>query len=271
MRHLQAFVLQEFKVNDISFNRINRSFIKDFEMYLKNNCANGHNSAMKLLQILKKVYRIAVDNRWTSGNAFNGKHLSYKDVDIEVLTDTEIEALKQLEIQQGYLVKTRDILLFCIYTGQAYVDMQSVQRRHLVYNPETREYLIKKKREKTGVEYMLPLFHPARRQLGKWNTAWESAAPDTFLVPRISNQKFNNYIKELMALAGIQKKLASHSFRHTFATTITLENGVPIESVSRMMGHSKISETQRYGKVTAIKIERETKALFEKLSERKIG
>ncbi|MDO9415292.1 site-specific integrase, partial [Pararhizobium sp.] len=263
LKHLRSFVKHHLNVNDMSFNRINRNFVDEFEIYLKNECKNGHNATMKLLQIFKKVYRIAVDSRWTSHNAFAGKSLSYKDADIEVLSENEIQLLKRLDIKKAYIQKTRELFLFCIYTGVAYVDLQNLQRNHIELNIASGQYIIRKKREKTGVEFILPLFHPAHELLSKWSPGWEKTPAATYLSPKISNQKFNCYLKELIALMGIQKKVTVHCGRHTFATTVALENGVPIESVSKMLGHSKISQTQKYAKVTSLKIERETKMLAE--------
>ncbi len=265
LKHLRDFIKLEYSLNDIAFTRINRQFIDDFEHYLKTTGGNGHNSANKMLQIFKKVYRIAVDNRWTAYNAFSGKRLSYKDPDIEFLTTMEIQQLRDVDIQKEYLRKARDLFTFCIYTGVAYTDLQHLRRRHIEAAGNGTSFIIRKKREKTGVEFMLPLFQPARQLLDQWNSGWENAAPDTFMVPRISNQKFNNYLKEVIALAGIQKRIGTHSGRHTFCTSVTLENGVGMESVSKMVGHSKLSQTQKYARVTAVKLERETKALFELL------
>ncbi len=265
MKHLKAFVKSYLNVSDISFNRINRNFIDEFEIFLKTECSNGHNATMKMLQIFKKVYRIAVDNRWTSHNAFSGKRLTYKDVDIEVLTDAEIQALKEISLQKAYLNKVRQLFLFCIHTGLAYTDLQHLQRKHIEFSPVSGQYLIRKKREKTGVEFILPLFHPAKNVLNGWLPGWENVNSETLLAPVISNQKFNEYLKELFALLSIQKNITTHVARHTFATTLALENGVPIESVSKMLGHSKISQTQKYAKVTSLKIERETKELFKLL------
>ena len=262
MKHLKAFVKQQLNVSDIAFNRINRNFIDEFEQFLKTECNNSHNSAMKMLQIFKKIYRIAVDNRWTSNNAFTGKRLTYKDVDIQVLTNEEIDRLKEFRPAKKYLEKVRQLSLFCVYTGLASIDLQNLKRKHIEFNSVSKQYFIRKKREKTKVESLLPLFPPAKQQLDEWLPGWERADAETLLAPSISNQKFNVYLKELIALLGINKKISMHCFRHSFATTLALENGVPLESVSKMLGHSKLSQTQRYAKVTAIKIERETRDLF---------
>lgn len=262
LKHLKAFVKQQMQISDISFNRINRHFIDEFEIFLRTEAGNNHNSTMKLLQIFKKVYRIAVDNRWTSNNAFSGKRLTYKDVDIEVLSEKEIKQLRELVLEKGYLQKTRNLFLFCIHTGLSYIDLQQLKRKHIEFNPVSNQYLIRKKREKTEVEFIIPLFCPAQQLLEQWIPNWECLPVDHSLAPKISNQKYNVYLKELFALLQIQKKITTHVGRHTFATTVALENGVPIETVSKMLGHSKISQTQKYAKVTALKVERETKELF---------
>ncbi len=258
LKHLKSFLKTQMNISDTSFNRVNRAFIDDFELYLKNECGNGHNSTMKLMQIFKRVYSIAVNNRWTSNNAFAGKRLTYKDVDIEVLNDKEIQDLKTVVIVKSYLEKTRQLFLFCVHSGLAYIDLQHLKRKHIEYNSISGQYFIRKKREKTGVEFIIPLFEPARQLLELWVPGWENAQAEKLLAPPISNQRFNVYLKELFALLSIQKKITTHVGRHTFATTLALENGVPIESVSKMLGHSRIAQTQRYAKVTVLKIERET-------------
>jgi len=265
LNHLRAFVKQEFNINQISFNRINEGFIDDFENYLRTTGGNGHNSTMKMLQIFKKIYLIGVNNRWTSRNAFAGKKLTMKDVDIQVLTDSELQKLIEYLPEKAYLNKTKGLFLFTIYSGIGYIDVQYLKRKHIELNPNSGQYLIRKRREKTGIEFMVPLFNPLKALLNQWIPNWENLAAETTLAPKISNQKYNEYLKELIALVGIDKRVTTHIGRHTFATTVALENGVPIESVSKMLGHSKMSQTQKYAKVTALKIERETKGLFELL------
>lgn len=264
-KHLQQFVKDHLRVNDIPFSKINRNFIDDFEIYLKTRCNNGHNSAMKMLQIFKTVYKIAVDNRWIAHNAFTGKRLSFKFGEIEVLNSEEINKLKQAYLDKAYLDNVRQIFLFCTYTGLSYVDTQELRRSHLEYFEQSGQYFIRKKRQKTGVEFIVPLFQPAEGILERWTPNWETAPLESLMVPRISNQKYNYYLKELFTTIGIAKKGTSHLARHSFATSVALQNGVPIESVSKMLGHTKITQTQRYAKVTTLKIETETRQLFEKL------
>lgn len=263
--HLKKFISQELKVSDVSFNRINENFIEEFEHYLRTEGQNSHNSAMKMLLIFRRIYRIGLNNRWTSRNAFAEKKLTYKDVDIEVLTEKEIQQLKAYEPTKNYLHKPKELFLFSVYSGLAYIDLQSIQIKHIELINSSGNYIIRKKRVKTGIEFMVPLFGPLEEQLNKWCPNWKELDPETYITPKISNQKYNEYLKELIALVGINKRVTSHIGRHTFATTVALENGVGIESVSKMLGHSKIAQTQKYAKVTTLKIERETRVLFEKL------
>jgi site-specific recombinase XerD len=263
--HLRNFLRTEMKINDVSFNRINEQLIDNFEFYLKTKGANGHNSSMKLLQIFRKIYKIGLNNRWTSRNAFADKKITFKDTDIEVLNQYEIKQLEVFVPNKSYLQKTQDLFLFSVYSGLAYIDLQHIQIKHIERTNHSGSFIIRNKRVKTGIEYMVPLFGPLEKMLNKWHPNWQALTPDTFICPKISNQKYNDYLKELIALVGIDKRVTTHIGRHTFATTVALENGVGIESVSKMLGHSKISQTQRYAKVTSLKIERETRGLFEKL------
>ena len=125
------------------------------------------------------------------------------------------------------------------------------------------QYFIRKNRAKTGVESIIPLFKPAREILDQYAPEWIKSPADTSLLPVISNQRYNSYLKEVATLCGVEKILSSHVARHSFATTVTLENGVSIASVSKMLGHAKLSQTQEYAKVTEIKIEKDTRALYQ--------
>jgi site-specific recombinase XerD len=262
VKHLKNYIQQKYRVNDITFTRINRHFIDDFEYYLKAEVGNSHNSANKMLQIFKKIYSIAVNNRWTAHNAFAGKRLCYKKVAKPYLNSIELKDLSNHEFGSSRLEIIRDSFIFSCYTGLAYIDILTLQRRHIEYNSSNNQYFIRKNRTKTGVESIIPLFKPAVKVLEKYLPNWIAALPETLLLPIISNQKYNLYLKEVGLLCELDKNLTTHVARHTFATTVTLENGVSIESVSKMLGHAKLSQTQEYAKVTEIKIEKDTRNLF---------
>jgi integrase len=250
------------KWNDFPFSRINRSFIDGFIDYLKNEAACGHNTSMKHLAIFKKVYKIALDNQWIRYNAFSGLKMPIKIVDRAFLTEEEIKRIidKRIDIQRLDLVK--DLFIFACFTGLAYIDMKNLKRKSLQDNLSVT--WIKIKREKTGVEATIPLLPPARRILDKWAPNWKTWHPEKELFPTPSNQKTNEYLKEVTDLCGITKPVSFHCARHSFATTIALSNNIPIETVSKMLGHSRISMTQHYSKVVDLKIARDTGLLLEK-------
>lgn len=262
LKHLKDFVYSKYRSSDVTFSRINRQFIDDFELYLKTDGGNGHNSANKMLQIFKKVYRIAVDNRWTANNAFAGRRLTYKKVAKPYLTAEEIDALRSHEFASKRLTAVKDCFIFSCFTGLAYIDILTLKRRYIEFNNSSQQYFIRKNRAKTGVESIIPLFKPADDILETYCPGWKKCAPNTTLLPVISNQRYNSYLKEVAEICGIEKELTSHVARHSFATTITLENGVSIESVSKMLGHAKLSQTQEYAKVTELKIEKDTRVLM---------
>lgn len=266
LRHLKNYLKKEYRLSDIGFSRINRSFIDGFEIFLKTDAGNSHNSAMKMMQIFKKIYRVAVDNRWTAVNAFAGKRISFTNVDMPYLTQEEIHVLMDHVFQNARLEHVRDLFIFCCYTGVAYIDLKTLQRKHFEFNPVSKQYFIKKKRHKTNQLFIVPLFGPAKRILDTRVAGWETLTPDASIFSVMSNQKYNDYLKEVAAFCGIEKKLKSHMARHSFASSVALENGVSMESTSRMLGHSKISQTQKYGKVNEIKIEKDTRDLFLQLS-----
>jgi site-specific recombinase XerD len=267
LKHLKEFVSQNYRSNDIPFSKITRRFIDDFEHYLRTEGNNAQNSANKMLQIFKKVYRIAIDNRWTAHNAFAGRRLSYKKVARPYLSSIEINTLMNIQLPSKRLEAVRNCFIFSCYTGLAYIDIYTLQRKHIEYNSANCQYFIRKNRAKTGVESIIPLFKPAQQILERYAPNWINCPPETLLLPVISNQRYNAYLKEVAAFCGLEKILSSHVGRHSFATTVTLENGVSIESVSKMLGHSKLSQTQEYAKVTEIKIEKDTRNLFNMLNQ----
>lgn len=222
---------------------------------------------MKILQIFKKVYQVAVNNRWVPYNAFAGMRFTHEDTEPESLTSDELKMVAETIIPIERLNRARDLFLFGSYTGLAYVDLMSLQRKHIEYNPVSKIHYIKKKRVKTGKLSIIPLFKPTRELLIKWLGDWERLTAEEKLVPQISNQKYNDYLKEVAALCGIQKTMVSHMARHTFATSIALENGVTLESTAKMMGHTKIVQTQKYAKVTEMKIALETTKLYKLLGD----
>ena len=177
--------------------------------------------------------------------------LSFKPAKRSALTLIELGKLESLSLERKDLERVRDIFIFQCYTGLSYIDIKRLEHKH-IYIDDKEELWIKMERQKTGGSFSIPLLKPALRLL----QAYKILYPDEDMVfPVLSNQKMNDHLKVLQELASISKNLSTHIARHTFATTITLSNNVPIETVSRMLGHTTIRTTQIYAKVLDTKIE----------------
>ena len=243
LRHLRNFASKEYGWKDFPFDRINRSFVDGFVDYLRTEADCAHNTSMKHLAIFKKVYRLALDNQWVKHNAFAGYKMRLKIVDRAYLSEEEIDRIREKVLSIKRLDLIKDLFVFACFTGLAYIDLKNLKRKNIEENLGIS--WIKIKREKTGVEATIPLLPPARKIIEKWNPLWRSQDSETvlFLVP--SNQKTNAYLKEIADLCSITKPLSFHIGRHSFATSIALCNNIPMETVSKMLGHSRISMTQQ--------------------------
>lgn len=262
-KHIANYILQEYKVNDIPVKEVDHQFITNFEFYLKTtrNCA--HNSAIKYVTNFKKIIRIAHANDWIDKDPFLHWKGKLKIVDREYLTEKELQTLVEKEFETDRLNHVKDIFVFCCFTGLAYADVKKLANKNLVLGV-TGELWIKIKRSKTDTRSNIPILSIPQAIIDKYKDS--SDYPNTeYLLPVLSNQKMNAYLKEIADLCGIQKNLTFHLARHTFATTVTLTNGVPMESVSKMLGHKSIKTTQHYAKIIDKKVSDDMKLLKDKL------
>ena len=178
------------------------------------------------------------------------------------LYEDELQTVMRKEFTIRRLTQVKDIFVFCCLTGLAYSDVKKINRKNIATGSEGDKWLMIK-RTKTGTGTMIPLLPAALEILGKYEQN-SFCLSQNKLLPVLSNQKTNGYLKEIADICGIQKKLTFHVARHTFATTVTLNNDVPIESVSRMLGHKSIYATQHYAKILNKKISRDMQALHSK-------
>ena len=262
LAHFQGFCKLHYKASDIAFQKINRNAVDEFVDYLKAEGECSHNTAMKYMQIFKKVYRIGMDNGWVKVNAFSNFKFRMKTVERGFLSDSELKKLQEKELSLPRLAIVRDLFVFSCFTGLAYIDVKNLKRKNIL--DSSKSYWIKSKRTKTGIEASIPLLPPAKKILDKYSPEWEGFGKDELLLNVITNQKMNAYLKEIADLCKIDKTITFHLARHTFATTVTLSNNIPLETVSKMLGHSRISMTQHYSKVVDLKIERDTLQLHKK-------
>ena len=245
--HVAAFIKYQFGQDDLELDRIGYKFLNDYEHYFKVVRKCNHNSTMKYIKNLGKVIRLGLAEGYLTKNPFDKFKLTYKTVQRDILTIEEVEKLVKLKIQEERLDRVRDLFVFCIYTGLAFVDVTNLKMEHLIKTKQGTTW-IKNSRCKTSVSFLIPLL-PIPQRLVKKYDSFIKRNVDNSVMPTLSNQKYNSYLKELAIRAKINKNLTSHLARHTFATTITLNEGVPLEVVSKMLGHSDTKTTQIYAKI----------------------
>ena len=251
-KHLQEFMKHTYNVSDFRLNKINHKFITDFEFYLKSERECAHNTTIKYIKNFKKIVRIAIANDWIAKDPFLNYKVQLKEVKREFLSEEEMQTILEKDLHTHRLKLVRDIFIFCCYTGLAYSDVKKLSKDSLVIGIDGEKW-IKTNRTKTGTRSSIPLLPPAIKILKKYENSPLSVSKGV-LLPVLSNQKSNAYLKEIADLCGIKKNLTTHLARHTFATTVTLSNGVGIESVSKMLGHTSIKTTQHYAKILDSKV-----------------
>lgn len=265
--HVEEFIKAEYKVNDIPVKDVDHKFITGLEYYLKSerNCA--HNTTIKYITNFKKVVRIAYANGWISKDPFFNWKARLKNVEREFLSEGEIQEMIKKEISIPRLDQVRDIFIFSCFTGLAYADVQKLTKDNIVIGIDGNKW-INTKRTKTNTVSNIPLLASSLTVIEKYAN-YKDISNSNKLLPVLSNQKTNAYLKEIADLCGITKNLTFHLARHTFATTVTLTNGVPIESVSKMLGHKSLKTTQHYAKILDRKVSDDMNILKEKLSIKK--
>ena len=259
--HVEQFLKEIHKRDDILLAKLKNAHAIEFEAFLKTNLNIGHNTAVKYVRNLKTIIRYGIDIELLNKDPFIKHKTKIKEVKRECLTKRELETLVDKKVENERIGLIRDAFVFCCYTGLAYSDIQSLTMNEITIGIDGDQW-IKTSRKKTGNEVNVPLLPSALRIIEKYNDH-PIRLNDKKVLPVISNQKMNVYLKELADICGIDKNLTTHLARHTFATTITLSNGVTMESVSKMLGHSSIKTTQIYAKITDTKVSREMQKLKE--------
>lgn len=218
---------------------------------------------MKHMERFKKLMRLALHLEWIEKNPTLRFKLRFDKVDMVYLDRQELERILDKEFEQGTLKVTRDIFVFACYTGLAYADVKALKQDHLRTGIDGGKWIYMRRR-KTDTQVRIPLLEEAQIILERYRTH-PKVDNQEILLPVYSNQKTNQYLREIAEAVNLGKRLSFHAARHTFATTVTLANGVPIETVSKLLGHHKISTTQIYARVVDTKISNDINALRIKL------
>ncbi|MBC8112587.1 MAG: site-specific integrase [Verrucomicrobia bacterium] len=266
LHHIEAFMKYQYKVSDMVLSELNHEFITQFEFWCKTVQGCNHNSTMKYIISLRKIIRLAIDNDWLTKNPFTRFKVTHKESKREALTGEEMQRMITKEFSISRLEQIRDVFIFCCYTGLAYADVEKLTPQQISRGIDGK-YWIFTDRTKTGTASNIPLLSPALALIEKYKNHPQAISKGR-IFPVLTNQKMNAYLKEIADLCSITKNLTTHLARHTFATTITLTNGVPIETVSSMLGHKNMKTTQIYAKVVQTKVSNDMDNLENKMAKK---
>ncbi len=261
--HVGRFLSERLRLSDIPFSALDRSFIDKFDLYLRTGRRLAPSSTVLYMSLLHTIINKAVAAGIITADPFAGYEPPRPEREQRYLSREELQRLMTTPLPSSRLYLVRDLFLFSCYTGISYGDLC----RLTVANLETAEdgtVWIKAAREKTNVEFEIPLLDLPLHIIDKYR----DIASDGKLLPMYGNSELNRGLKHLAAACSIDRKLTFHMARHTYATEITLSHGVPMETVSRMLGHSRVDTTQIYAQVTDNKIDTDTQSLDKRIAER---
>ena len=226
----------------------------DFEYYLKVEKKQAQITINKSIQRFRKPVKVAVAEGYLDKDPFMLYKTKSAKKEVVFLSVEELKILEGYEFSQPRLEDVKNMFIFCCYTGLAYAEMSALKSKHITIGFDDLKW-IRMERKKTGKFINIPLFPQALKILKLYEK-------EAYLLPVISNQRFNSYLKEIAAIIGIEKRLTHHTARKTFASTVLLYNNVPMEIVSELLGHSNMSITQKYyGKIVMKKVSEEVKKL----------
>jgi len=262
LSHTQEFIKWKFRISDIDIRDIGHEFITDYDFYLRSfrKCAN--NTVIKYIKNFKKIVRICIANGWLDKDPFVRYKPKLTEVERHFLSAEELLVLTEKVFAMNRLNQVKDIFMFSCYTGLAYVDVKKLTPSNVIIGIDSR-YWIKTHRTKTDTPSNIPLLPPAMEIINRYKDH-PAAVNKGSLLPVLSNQNMNAYLKEIAIVCGINKNLTFHIARHTFATTVTLSNGISLESVSKMLGHKNMRTTQHYAKILDKKVSQDMDILFRK-------
>ncbi|HRH12298.1 MAG TPA: site-specific integrase [Bacteroidia bacterium] len=264
LEHTRLFIAEYYKQTDLAVTSLKYQFITDYEFWLKTKRKCNHNSTIKYLTNFKKIVHICIKNGWLERDPFVGFKMTKHEVDRPYLTLEELEKISVKTFISERINQVRDIFLFSCYTGLAYVDTQKLTNAEISTGIDGEKWIFTS-RQKTDSPSRIPLLPQAAAILIKYKDHVQCINKNRVL-PVLSNQKMNAYLHEISDICGINKKMTFHTARHTFATTITLTNGVPIETVGKMLGHKNLRTTQHYAKILDLKVSQDMSALRTKFT-----
>lgn len=259
LNYFKAFLKSKLRMDDMHVKLLRLDAVERFYMFLRNDSGLAHNTCLKHMQMFKKIVIRAQKNGWLRIDPFDGFSMRMEERRRSFLTPEELEAIERHHFSIPRMQLVRDLFLFSCYTGFAYIDVANLTKSNLDRTPDGLWWL-RKPRQKTKLNSQVPVLKPAMEIIKRYAQVDRMGAEDK-LFNVISNQKLNAYLKEMADICGIEKNLTFHVARHTFATTVILQNGVSVEALSRMMGHRDIKTTQHYARIVDRKLAEEMRGL----------
>ena len=260
-RYMEDMIKAVYGKDDVTLAEVNGEFVRHYEMHLKVVRGCQANTVIRYMKCFKKVIHMALANEWMTKDPFVGIHFSAKPVNKDVLTKDELDILIKRQFRIKRLEYVRDVFLFCCFTGIAYIDAYALRAEHIVRDNKG-DLWIKKTREKTDIEFHVPLLKIPQQILEKYKDD-PGCERTGRLLPIYSNQKMNDYLKEIASLCEIKKYLTTHTARRTYATTVCHESGVAIENISKMLGHTDTRMTLHYTKIADSRIKKDMEQVRE--------
>ncbi|TNJ46101.1 site-specific integrase [Tamlana fucoidanivorans] len=268
-KYLNRFIKEVYKTEDLLLTNVDYSFIVNFDNYLRN-CTPlvksqplKNNGIMKHMERLQKFMTLATNHGWIKVHPFASYKLKFEAYDCPFLDQKELNAIKNLEIEKPGMRLVRDVFVFSCYTGLSYIDVKQLTVQNIVTGIDEEQWL-NLRRQKSRIATKIPLLDEAKAILDTY-VNYPNNQNNFALLPVYSDQKMNKYLKVIAKSCGVEKNITFHVARHTFATTVALLNQVPIETVSKLLGHTKLSTTQRYARVVEKKISQDMNKLRLKL------
>lgn len=246
-RYLAELIRQRYGKEDLPLAEVNGELVRAFAFYLKTKKGCQQNTVIRYMKCLKKITNLARANDWMAKDPFLGIRFHEKEVVREFLTMDELQTIYRKEFPLERLTLVRDVFIFAAFTGLAFIDVQQLAPEHIVRDNNGNLW-IRKPRQKTKNMCNIPLLDIPQEILRKYANH-PTCRKKGVLLPVPCNQKMNSYLKEIADICMIRKNLTTHCFRHSYATSVCLANGVSLENVAKMLGHSNIKMTQHYARV----------------------
>lgn len=259
-KFVAEFIRKKYKVADIPFQQLDFSFIEAYDFYLRVELKRMPNTVLEKTRHLRKIIKIAINKGIINRDPFDGYTPERPKAKQKYLTRAELEKIMTTPLDHPCRYLTRDMFIFSSFTGLAYRDICNLTEKNIV-RADDGVLWIETSRQKTGTPCHIPLLELPLQILEKYR----GLAKDDKLLPMLSCSKLNLNLKKIGLICGIEKRLIFHMGRHTYASEITLSQGVPIESVSRMLGHKDLRSTQIYAKITNDKISEDMKILEKRI------